>query len=110
MSGLLETRAAFWKDNEITDLGTFGGRWSVPLTLNDEGEVVGFASNAIPDPLALFLGGTQTRAFLWRDGVLLDLGTLGGDAAEALSVNHRGQVAGISRVLTFSVAVVIVNV
>jgi probable HAF family extracellular repeat protein len=96
VSGFFETRAAFWKDDGITDLGTFGGRWSVSLTLNDEGEVVGFASNAIPDPLALFFGGTQTRAFLWRDGVLHDLGTLGGDDAEALSVNQRGQVAGIS--------------
>jgi probable HAF family extracellular repeat protein len=96
VSGLPEVRAAFWKDGEIIDLGTFGGRWSVSLTLNDEGEVVGFASNAISDPLALFLGGTQTRAFLWRDGVLHDLGTLGGDDAEALSVNQSGQVAGIS--------------
>lgn len=96
VSGLLETRAAFWKDDAITDLGTFGGHWSLSLTLNDEGEVVGLASNAIPDPLALFFGGTQTRAFLWRDGVLHDLGTLGGDDAEALSVNQSGQVAGIS--------------
>jgi probable HAF family extracellular repeat protein len=95
-TGLLETRATLWKGDQVLDLGTFGGHWSLGLTLNDKGEVVGFASNAIPDPLALFLGGTQTRAFLWRDGVLQDLGTLGGNDAEALSVNQRGQVAGIS--------------
>jgi probable HAF family extracellular repeat protein len=95
-TGLPEGRAILWKDDQIVDLGTFGGHWSLSTTLNDAGEVVGFASNAIPDPLALFLGGTQTRAFLWRDGVLRDLGTLGGDDAEALSVNQSGQVAGTS--------------
>jgi probable HAF family extracellular repeat protein len=95
-TGLPETRATVWKGDQVVDLGTFGGHWSLGLTLNDKGEVVGLASNAVPDPLSLFLGGTQTRAFLWRDGVLQDLGTLGGGDAEALSVNHRGQVAGIS--------------
>ena len=96
VTGLPEVRATLWKGDRIIDLGTFGGHWSLALTLNDKGEVVGFASNAIPDPLALFLGGTQTRAFLWGDGLLRDLGTLGGDDAEALSVNQSGQVVGTS--------------
>jgi|HubBroStandDraft_6_1064221.scaffolds.fasta_scaffold681528_1 hypothetical protein len=37
------------------------------------------------------------RALFYGETVLCkDLGTLGGDDAEALSVNRRGQVAGIS--------------
>ncbi len=96
-TGLPEVRAVFWgKNGEITDLGTLGGNWSLATTLNNRGQVVGFATNAIPDPFSLFLGGTQTRAFLWQNGVLQDLGTLGGPDAMALYVNQRGQVAGIS--------------
>jgi len=75
-TGLPEVRATLWTENEIIDLGTFGGNWSLASTLNNVGQVVGFASNSIPDPFAMFLGGTQTRAFLWQKGQLQDLGTL----------------------------------
>lgn len=97
ISGLPEIHATLWHDSQIIDLGSFGGHWSVGLTLNDAGDAVGFATNSTPDPFALFPpAGTQTRAFRWRNGVLMDLGTLGGDDAQALSVNSRGQIAGIS--------------
>jgi hypothetical protein len=72
-SGLPEIHATLWHDNQIIDIGTFGGHWGVGSTLNDAGDVVGFASNLTPDPYALFPpAGTQTRAFLWRNGVLRD--------------------------------------
>jgi probable HAF family extracellular repeat protein len=98
VSGLPESRSVLWKDDQIPiDLGTFGGNWSLANTLNNLGQVVGFATNAIPDPFPIFPpGGTQSRAFLWQNGVLKDLGTLGGPDALAFSINQRGQVAGIS--------------
>jgi probable HAF family extracellular repeat protein len=89
--------AVFWKSNgQVVDLGTLGGNQSLAATINNRGQVVGAAANAIPDPLSMFGWGTQTRAFLWEKGVMKDLGDLGGPDAFAISVNERGQVAGIS--------------
>jgi probable HAF family extracellular repeat protein len=96
LSGLPETRAVLWTDRQIVDLGTLGGNWSFSSDLNSRGQVVGAASNAIPDRLSLFFFGTQTRAFLWQNGAMHDLGTLGGPDAAAGFVNERGQVAGVS--------------
>jgi len=98
-SGLPEVRAVLWTKNEIIDLGTFGGNWSLATTLNNLGQVVGFASNAIPDAFTVAIfppSTTQIRAFLWQKGVLQDLGTLGGPDAAALYINQHGMVAGIS--------------
>jgi probable HAF family extracellular repeat protein len=65
-----------WKNGKIIDLGTLGGYESNGIYVNNAGQVVGFATNTIPDPYS-FLG-AQTHTFLWQDGVMRDLGTLGG--------------------------------
>ena len=87
--------ATLWKDGQVFDLGTLGGIFSLANDINDRDQVVGGALNAIPDEFS-GLGGTQIRAFLWQDGQMQDLGTLGGPDASASFVNERGQVAGIS--------------
>jgi probable HAF family extracellular repeat protein len=90
-----EVRAVLWKDGTATDLGTLGGYESGAQAVNDHGQVVGLATNTIPDPFSIF--GTQVRAFLWRDGAMQDLGTLGtGTDSQAEFVNASGQVAGWS--------------
>jgi len=92
--------AVLWKKGEIIDLGTLGGGYeSFSSAVNNRGQVVGFAVNTTPDPYSLAYGAlfpTQTRAFLWDNGVMRDLDTLGGPDAFAVQINERSQVVGYS--------------
>jgi probable HAF family extracellular repeat protein len=97
LTGGPEIRAVLWRDTEIIDLGTLGGgNESGAFGVNDGGQVAGAATNAVPDPFSFGGLGTQLRAFLWKNGVMQDLGTLGGPDAFAQFINKRGQVAGFS--------------
>ena len=65
-----------------------GGTGTVPIGMNDLGEVVG---------LSTFAGDTRSHAFLWSGGVLYDLGTLPGHTvSQARGVNNLRQVVGAS--------------
>ena len=52
----------------MTDLGTLGGTYSWAFDINDRGQVVGYSGTAAGDQ----------HAFLYGDGAMTDLGTLGG--------------------------------
>lgn len=72
----------------ITDLGTLGGTFSIAAGITSDGTVAGFST----------LPGDQIyHPFLWRDGVMTDLGTLGILTLTGLNqpVNNQNQVTGI---------------
>jgi probable HAF family extracellular repeat protein len=58
-------RAALWKHGTALELGTLGGLSSFGTGLDDHGRVVGWSSDA----------NGQARAFLYRDGIMIDLNT-----------------------------------
>lgn len=81
-------------------LGTLGGKnssinWN---GINDSGESVGMSETSVPDPNGEDLCGFGTHAtclpFLWQNGVMLALPTLGGNNGQASAINNRGQVVG----------------
>ena len=80
----------------MQDLGTLGGAASKARDINDSGQVVGVAEYD-----SVHYGDfirRSRRAFLWEDGHLRDLGTLGGRHSEAYAINSDGTVVGRSQV------------
>jgi probable HAF family extracellular repeat protein len=102
LAGYPEVNAALWKSGRIFNLGTLGGNQSLAWSVNDNGQVVGFALTTTPDqfsaslPYVFAFGATEAHAFLWEHGRMKDLGTLGGPDSAALVVNNLDQIAGLS--------------
>jgi probable HAF family extracellular repeat protein len=98
--------ATLWRQGAKVDLGTLGGpnssvAWPVK---DDRGVLVGIAQTAAPEPLgerwscsAFFTTsatGYTCLGFVWKDGVMRALPTLGGHNGYASGANDRGQIVG----------------
>ncbi len=69
----------------MTDLGLLSGRFGgEAYGINDGGQVVGWATTS----------SGNADAFLYSNGTMTDLGTLGGNGSEAYGINASGQVVG----------------
>jgi len=96
-----QTRAFFWQNGAMQDLGTLGsGTDAMAALINERGQVVGWTYiNSDPSDICAGTYGLPltTGSFLWEDGKgMLDLGSLGGTCTVAADLNDRGQVVGQS--------------
>src|SRR5215510_12404431 len=83
---------AFAQTYTVTDLGTLGpnslGNYSVANSINGAGQIAGASSapsTQMSDP-----------AFLYSNGQMINLGTLGGEDGQARGINTSGQIVGYS--------------
>jgi probable HAF family extracellular repeat protein len=92
--------AVLWRLGAITDLGNpgLGGPNSAAYGINRRGQVSGLAETADSDPNGEDFCGFGThlvcRPFVWDNGIMSSLQTLGGNNGEAGLINHRGEIAG----------------
>jgi probable HAF family extracellular repeat protein len=84
--------AFIYRDGHIEFTGTLsGGAWTEPTAISNTGYVAGFGSTYVRD------GPYDTHhAFLYKDGILQDLGSLGGYHSAATAINNAGEVVGWS--------------
>jgi probable HAF family extracellular repeat protein len=81
--------AVLWSHERIHDLGLLhGGTLSSAQAVNEKRQAVGYADD----------GDGGSRAVLFSDGRVTDLGSLGDGPSNAVSINDTGQIVGSSAV------------
>lgn len=104
--------AAVWAHGVRTDVGTLPGGLHSMLVwpgVNDSGQVVGISHIGVADSLgefwscSAFLSGAGNicHAFLWDNGVITQLPTLGGTNGFGADLNNRGQAVGWAETAEF---------
>jgi probable HAF family extracellular repeat protein len=97
--------AVLWFEGAKLDIGTpgLGGPNNEAFGVNLFGQTVGGAESSLTDPEDFcgfnaygFPSSTACLPFLWQDGVMTKLATLGGENGIANMINNAGQAAGVA--------------
>jgi probable HAF family extracellular repeat protein len=97
--------AALWFEGAKFDIGTngLGGPNNAAFGVNHFGQTVGEAETSVTDAEDFcglnaygFRSSTACLPFMWQDGVMTKLATLGGENGFANMINNRGEVAGLA--------------
>jgi len=94
--------ATLWLEKLKVDIGApgFGGPNSIAFGNNEGFQSAGEAETSTPDPNDEDFCGFGTHLiclpFLWQDGEMIQLPTLGGNNGVAMAISNRGEVAGFA--------------
>ena len=94
--------AVLWLNGQMYDIGApgLGGPNSIAFGDNERFQSAGEAETSTPDPNAEDFCGFGTHLtclpFLWQDGGMIQLPTLGGNNGVAMAISNRGEVAGFA--------------
>jgi probable HAF family extracellular repeat protein len=94
--------ATLWLEGMMSDIGVpgLGGPNSIAFGNNVRSQSAGQAETSNPDPNGEDFCGFGTHltclAFLWQNGGMIQLSTLGGNNGAANAISNRGEVAGFA--------------
>ena len=105
LPGAAAPAAAATTTYTITDLGSLGGGVTHGLAINAAGQVTGDSVLSqlvqVPCPVQKYGGPKKCfahpdHAFVWSNGTMNDLGSLGGLSSQGVAINGSGEVVGES--------------
>ena len=87
-------QAFAWSNGKLHNLGTLGGPDSFAAFINDLNEINGFSfTNAIVNPTT---GLPTVEPFIWKNGHMRSLGSLGGTWAYVANITNHSEIVGVS--------------